>query len=462
MEAKLIVVGGDAKATEIKLKLPTIIGRGRGATLTLPHPLVSRQHCEIYESNGQLFVRDMGSLNGTFVGNEPITEAPLPPGELLTVGAVTFRAIYGELLEQEERQQKEKEASRSRRAAPTKTIRDAAVETVSEPSAGTVKDDRQLKFPPLAGRPPAKKAELAPAETIRAPQEKSPPAAAAEGAASLKLDLSADNGAPAGGEAWVDEEALVDEAALTDEVVEVVEFEDVMEEAEAPARPASLQAAAQDEDIVDEVAEVEDEVDPPTTRTSAAVSSALGAESLNDVADAEVEVEAIDEGEDLVMVEEEAIEVEPLDDEAEVLDRNEVALVEGSTTGSMDLATPQAADASDKPAVAPAPAPMAIPARPANMPPVAQPVNNNAPAVQPPMAVPAAPPAATPPIAPPTNDNGAPASGNATDRRWKFAGPKPSAPPAAPFVPPPTATPETPPAQNAADDELQAFLRNLK
>lgn len=99
MEAKLIVVGGDAKATEIKLKLPTIIGRGRGATLTLPHALVSRQHCEIYEIEGQLYVRDMGSLNGTFVGNEPVTEAALPPGELLTVGAVTFRAIYGELLE---------------------------------------------------------------------------------------------------------------------------------------------------------------------------------------------------------------------------------------------------------------------------------------------------------------------------------------------------------------------------
>lgn len=95
MQAKLVVVGGDAKATEIRLKLPTIIGRGREAGLTLPHPLVSRQHCEIVESNGQLMVRDMGSLNGTFVGNERINgEALLPPGELLTVGTVTFRAVY--------------------------------------------------------------------------------------------------------------------------------------------------------------------------------------------------------------------------------------------------------------------------------------------------------------------------------------------------------------------------------
>lgn len=94
MDVKLVVVGGDAKATEVKLKLPAVIGRGREATLTLPHPLVSRKHCEIFESDGYLVVRDMGSLNGTFINNERITEAVLPPGELLTLGTVTFRAAY--------------------------------------------------------------------------------------------------------------------------------------------------------------------------------------------------------------------------------------------------------------------------------------------------------------------------------------------------------------------------------
>jgi len=94
MDAKLVVVGGDAKATEIKLKLPTVIGRGRGASLTLPHPLVSRKHCEIFESKGYLIVRDMGSLNGTFIDNERITEAVLPPGGLLMLGTVTFRVEY--------------------------------------------------------------------------------------------------------------------------------------------------------------------------------------------------------------------------------------------------------------------------------------------------------------------------------------------------------------------------------
>ena len=97
LDAKLIIVGGDTKTKEIRLKkFPMTLGRARTATVTLPHPLVSRKHCEIYESDGQLIVRDLGSLNGTFGGNQRITEQVLRPGELLTIGTVTFRAAYGE------------------------------------------------------------------------------------------------------------------------------------------------------------------------------------------------------------------------------------------------------------------------------------------------------------------------------------------------------------------------------
>ena len=94
LSAKLVVIGGEVKSAEINLRLPTTIGRGRGATIMLPHPLVSRQHCELFESGGRLMVRDLGSLNGTFINNQRITESVIEPGELLTVGAVTFRAVY--------------------------------------------------------------------------------------------------------------------------------------------------------------------------------------------------------------------------------------------------------------------------------------------------------------------------------------------------------------------------------
>lgn len=94
MNAKLIVVGGTTSTTEVKLRLPAIIGRGRSVQVTIPHSLVSRQHCEISEADGRLLVRDLGSMNGTYIGDERITEAILEPGALLTVGTVTFRAIY--------------------------------------------------------------------------------------------------------------------------------------------------------------------------------------------------------------------------------------------------------------------------------------------------------------------------------------------------------------------------------
>jgi pSer/pThr/pTyr-binding forkhead associated (FHA) protein len=94
VKAKLIVVGGTASTTEVNLRLPAIIGRGRSAQVTIPHSLVSRQHCEISECEGQLVVRDLDSLNGTYVGDARISEAILAPGALLTVGTVTFRAVY--------------------------------------------------------------------------------------------------------------------------------------------------------------------------------------------------------------------------------------------------------------------------------------------------------------------------------------------------------------------------------
>ena len=95
LDAKLVVVGGDAKSAEVRLNLPTVIGRGKGVGLTVPHALVSRRHTEIFERDGKLFVRDLGSLNGTFVNNTRIeSEQPLEPNQLLTLGNITFRAIY--------------------------------------------------------------------------------------------------------------------------------------------------------------------------------------------------------------------------------------------------------------------------------------------------------------------------------------------------------------------------------
>jgi pSer/pThr/pTyr-binding forkhead associated (FHA) protein len=96
VQARLKVIGGEEQTRQIELHLPAIVGRSRSTDVTLFHPLVSRQHCEIFEAQGRLMVRDLGSLNGTFVGEMRLAEeaVPLEPGERLTVGCITLLADY--------------------------------------------------------------------------------------------------------------------------------------------------------------------------------------------------------------------------------------------------------------------------------------------------------------------------------------------------------------------------------
>lgn len=94
MDAELIVVGGKASKRTIKLKLPMIIGRGHHARLKIAHPMVSRRHVELFEREGLLMVRDLGSLNGTHIDGQRIQEAPLPPEAEFSIGPLTFKAQY--------------------------------------------------------------------------------------------------------------------------------------------------------------------------------------------------------------------------------------------------------------------------------------------------------------------------------------------------------------------------------
>ncbi|QGJ71108.1 Hypothetical protein PBC10988_28110 [Planctomycetales bacterium 10988] len=95
MRAKLSLVGGRATKNEIILdNLPIRIGRSRQADLPIAHAQISRDHCEIYELQGALVVRDNGSANGTYINDDAIFEELLKPGDRLKIGPLTFRADY--------------------------------------------------------------------------------------------------------------------------------------------------------------------------------------------------------------------------------------------------------------------------------------------------------------------------------------------------------------------------------
>ena len=91
MRTKMEVLSG-AITKGVILRLPTVIGRGGDSKLKLPASTVSRHHCEVYEYEGQIVVRDLGSSNGTVVNGHKIKGPTfLTIEDELTIGPVTVR-----------------------------------------------------------------------------------------------------------------------------------------------------------------------------------------------------------------------------------------------------------------------------------------------------------------------------------------------------------------------------------
>lgn len=59
--------------------------------IVIEHPTVSRHHCDVViGENGEVFVRDAGSTNGTWVANESVSDAVLAPGQSFRVGVAAI------------------------------------------------------------------------------------------------------------------------------------------------------------------------------------------------------------------------------------------------------------------------------------------------------------------------------------------------------------------------------------
>ncbi len=67
-------------------------GRHPESDIFLDDITVSRRHAEISPVDGGYKVRDVGSLNGTYVNRERIDEAQLAPGDELQIGK--FKLVY--------------------------------------------------------------------------------------------------------------------------------------------------------------------------------------------------------------------------------------------------------------------------------------------------------------------------------------------------------------------------------
>jgi hypothetical protein len=84
----LVVRSGGGRAGEHFLleTEATTVGRSPDCHVFLDDVTVSRRHAEVLRRDGQFFIEDKGSLNGTFLNRRRIESAPLEDGDELQIG----------------------------------------------------------------------------------------------------------------------------------------------------------------------------------------------------------------------------------------------------------------------------------------------------------------------------------------------------------------------------------------
>jgi pSer/pThr/pTyr-binding forkhead associated (FHA) protein len=94
--AMLIVLSGPARGARFLLNTSlTTIGRAPENDIFLDDVTVSRKHAEISKGNSGYQVKDMGSLNGTYVNGKVEVESNLNDGMELNIGKFKMHFFVG-------------------------------------------------------------------------------------------------------------------------------------------------------------------------------------------------------------------------------------------------------------------------------------------------------------------------------------------------------------------------------
>ena len=87
----LMIQTGAEAGSWFRLDRPlTTIGRHPDSDVLLNDVTVSRRHAEIRFSDGEYFIRDVGSLNGTYLSRDRVEEERLCPGDEIQIGKFRF------------------------------------------------------------------------------------------------------------------------------------------------------------------------------------------------------------------------------------------------------------------------------------------------------------------------------------------------------------------------------------
>jgi pSer/pThr/pTyr-binding forkhead associated (FHA) protein len=93
MRAQLLPLEGGTPVEIVKDL--TLVGRKEDCDVRLDHKSVSKMHCVIVKTDGMLFLRDLGSTNGTKVNGQRVRRAALLPNDQVFIANYKFRVHMG-------------------------------------------------------------------------------------------------------------------------------------------------------------------------------------------------------------------------------------------------------------------------------------------------------------------------------------------------------------------------------
>jgi diguanylate cyclase (GGDEF)-like protein len=102
-EANLIVIAHPNQSMlgrrfRVSAESPLEVGRSSDVALSFPDvPSISRRHARLVFNDGEVWLQDLGSRNGTFLNDEPVREQKLlASGDRFQVGTVVFKFLHEE------------------------------------------------------------------------------------------------------------------------------------------------------------------------------------------------------------------------------------------------------------------------------------------------------------------------------------------------------------------------------
>ena len=93
--ASLVMIYGSEPGKRFDLEdQPVVIGRADDCDIPIDQTAISRQHAQISREDKYFYVEDLGSKNGTHVGQKKVKRQRLRNGDLIRVGHTIFKFLY--------------------------------------------------------------------------------------------------------------------------------------------------------------------------------------------------------------------------------------------------------------------------------------------------------------------------------------------------------------------------------